>query len=57
MLISNKCRDVAEHRFWEAAAEAFHIELLQEGLPSAPRDGDDLPVLLYRLWARPQGDA
>lgn len=51
-LISNKCRDAAEHRFWEAAAEAFNVELLQEGLPAAPRDGDDLPVMLYRLWSK-----
>ena len=51
-LISNKCRDVAEHRFWEAAAAEFHVELLAEGLPAAPRDGDDLPVMLYRLWTK-----
>lgn len=51
-LICNKCRDTAEHRFWHSAAEHFHVELLQEGLPAVPRDGDDLPVMLYRLWAR-----
>jgi hypothetical protein len=51
-LICNKCRDTAEHRFWETAAQHFHVELLREGLPAAPRDGDDLPVMLYRLWAR-----
>lgn len=52
VLLCNKCRDVAEHAFWRAAAEHFHIEILQEGMPAAPRDGDDLPVLLYRLWAK-----
>ena len=51
-LISNKCRDEAEHKFWEACAAEFNVELLAEGLPAAPRDGDDLPVMLYRLWAR-----
>jgi predicted nicotinamide N-methyase len=51
-LICNKCRDEAEHKFWEAAANEFNVELLQEGLPAAPRDGDELPVMLYRLWAK-----
>ena len=57
VLLANKCRDVAEHAFWEAAAAHFHVELLQEGLPAAPRDGDDLPVMLYRLWPRQPADA
>jgi hypothetical protein len=51
-LICNKCRDEAEHAFWHAAAEEFHVELLKEGFPAAPRDGDELPVMLYRLWAK-----
>ena len=51
-LICNKCRDEGEHAFWRAAAEEFHVELLKEGLPAAPRDGDELPVMLYRLWAK-----
>ncbi len=52
ILVCNKCRDVAEHAFWHAAAEALHVEIVQEGLPAAPRDGDELPVTLYRLWAK-----
>jgi hypothetical protein len=52
VLLCNKCRDVAEHAFWHAAAEDFHVEVLQEGLPAEPRDGDELPVLLYRMWLK-----
>ncbi len=52
MLLCNKCRDVAEHAFWEAAAETFDIEIVAEGMPETSRDGDDLPVLLYRLRAK-----
>ena len=55
--MANKCRDVEEHRFWASAAEQLNVELLQEGLTAAPRDGDDLPVSLYRLWAKTDADA
>jgi len=51
-LLSNKCRDVAEHAFWERLAGRFHVQLLQEGVPACGRDGDELPVQLFRVWPR-----
>lgn len=55
-LLTNKCRDVAEHAFWERLALLFHVQLLQEGVPESPRDGDELPVQLFRVWARTPGE-
>jgi len=52
VLIANKCRDVSEHCFWAQAAEALNVELLQSGLSDVNRDGDELPILLYRLWSK-----
>ncbi len=55
VLIANKCRDVVEHAFWTRAAELLCVELMQQGLSELSRDGDELPIMLYRLWAtRPQ---
>ena len=49
-----KCRDASEHRFWETAQELFYVETLQCGLSAVNRDGDELPITLYRLLPRPR---
>lgn len=49
VLLANKCRDEAEHAFYASLVPHFRVELLQEGCLAAPRDGDELPVMLYRL--------
>jgi len=53
LLISYKHRSVTEDVFWEAAEEWFDITLIEhEEAPTESRDGDFLPMMLYRLKQR-----
>jgi hypothetical protein len=50
--LASKCRDASEYRFWDEANELFHVKALQCGLSAVDRDGDGLPITLYRLQPR-----
>jgi hypothetical protein len=51
-LIANKCRDEAEYAFWEHVLEDFHIEAVHCGVSELNKDGDELPITVYRLVPR-----
>lgn len=52
VLIANKCRDECEYVFWNSALELFSIEQLRCGVSDLNRDGDELPITIYRLELR-----
>lgn len=53
ILLSNKCRDSREHVLWTALEQHFEIAVLACGASEFDRDGDSLPISIYRLTRRP----